>query len=186
MQDFHSIIFYNLWFHGLQHARLPCPFLFPRVCWNSRPLSWWCHPTITSSVIAFSSCLQSFPTSGSFTWWDTNANVFPPVPDTCKANSNLCGFLLSGIFPLWKSTKVYVCVLVPSHAIYISGNFFTRKMWFRVGTQISDGPRPTQITSPAPLSCPWHQPQRFTRDSLNETTPALTPPCIPISLILCG
>ena len=65
--------------------------------------------------------------------------------------------------------------------------FFTRKMWFRVSTQkISDGPRPTQIISPAPLSCPWHQPQRFTRDSLNETTPALTPPCIPISLILCG
>ena len=55
-------------------------------------------------------------------------NVFPPVPDTCKANSNLCGFLLSGSFPLWKSTKVYVCVLVPSHAIYISNIFYKKNV----------------------------------------------------------
>ena len=52
--------------HGLQHARLPCPSLSPRVCSNSHPLSRWCHPTISSSVIPFSSCLQSFPASGSF------------------------------------------------------------------------------------------------------------------------
>ena len=52
--------------HGLQHARLPCPSLSPRVCWDSCPLSWWCHPAISSSVIPFSYCLQSFPTSGSF------------------------------------------------------------------------------------------------------------------------
>ena len=52
--------------HGLQHARLPCPSLTPRPCSNSCPLSWWSHPTISSSVIPFSSCLQSFPASGSF------------------------------------------------------------------------------------------------------------------------
>ena len=52
--------------HRLQHARLPCPSLSPRVCSNSRPLSWWCHPTISSSVVPFSSCLQSFPASRSF------------------------------------------------------------------------------------------------------------------------
>ena len=40
----------SLWLHGLQHARLPCPSLFPRVCSNSYPLSSWCHPTISSSV----------------------------------------------------------------------------------------------------------------------------------------
>ena len=55
-----------LWPHGLQHARLPCPLLSPRVCSNSCPLSWWCHPTILSSVIPFSSCLQSFPASRFF------------------------------------------------------------------------------------------------------------------------
>ena len=52
--------------HGLQHTRLPCPSLFPRVYSNSCPLSWWCHPTISSSVIPFSSCPQSFPTAMSF------------------------------------------------------------------------------------------------------------------------
>ena len=52
--------------HGLQHARLPSPSPTPRAYSNSCPLSWWCHPTISSSVIPFSSCLQSFPASGSF------------------------------------------------------------------------------------------------------------------------
>ena len=51
---------------GLQHARLPGPSLSSAVCSNSCPLSQWCHPIISSSVIPFSSCLQSFPASGSF------------------------------------------------------------------------------------------------------------------------
>ena len=55
-----------LWPHGLQHSRLPYPSLSPRVCSNSCPLSQWCHPTISSSIVPFSSCLQSFPSSGSF------------------------------------------------------------------------------------------------------------------------
>ena len=50
----------------LQHTRLPCPSLMPRACSNLSPSSQWCHPTISSSVIPFSSCLQSFPASGSF------------------------------------------------------------------------------------------------------------------------
>ena len=56
----------SLWPHGLQHARLPCPSPTPRVHSNSRPLSWWCHPTTSSSVVPFSSCPLSFPASGSF------------------------------------------------------------------------------------------------------------------------
>ena len=52
--------------HGWQHSRLPCPSLFPGVCSNSRPLSWWCHPTISFSVPLFSSCPQSFPASRYF------------------------------------------------------------------------------------------------------------------------
>ena len=52
--------------HGLQHTRLPCPSPTPRACSNSCPLSQWCHPTILSSIFPFSSCLQSFPASGSF------------------------------------------------------------------------------------------------------------------------
>ena len=56
----------SLWPQGLQHTMLPWPSLFPWVCSNSCPLSWWCHLTISSSVAPFSSCLQSFPASGSF------------------------------------------------------------------------------------------------------------------------
>ena len=52
--------------HGLQHAGLPCHSPSPRACSNSRPFSRWCNPTISSSVIPFSSRLQSFPASGSF------------------------------------------------------------------------------------------------------------------------
>ena len=52
--------------HELQHTRLPCPSVSPRVCTNSWPLSQCCHPGISSSVAPFSSCLQSFPASGSF------------------------------------------------------------------------------------------------------------------------
>ena len=53
----------TLWPHGLQHARLPCPSPTPRACLNSHPSSWWCHPTISSSVVPFASCLQSYPAS---------------------------------------------------------------------------------------------------------------------------
>ena len=62
-----SVVFDSLWPHGRQrHARPPCPSKAPRACSNSYPLSRWCHPTILSSVVPFSSCLQSFPASGSF------------------------------------------------------------------------------------------------------------------------
>ena len=56
----------TLWPHGLHQAKLLCPSPSQRVCSNSCPSSWWCHPTISSCVVPFSSCLQSFPASGSF------------------------------------------------------------------------------------------------------------------------
>jgi len=65
VQFSHSVASDSLWPHGLQH-RLPCPSPTPRACSNSCPSSQWCHPTISSSVVPFSSCLQSFPASGSF------------------------------------------------------------------------------------------------------------------------
>ena len=66
ISSIHSVMSDSLWPHGLQHTRLPCPSPAPGSCSNSCPLSWWCHPTILSSVVSFSSCLQSFPASGSF------------------------------------------------------------------------------------------------------------------------
>ena len=66
VQFSHSVVSDSLWPHGLQHDRPPCPSPTPGVCLNLCPFSQWCHPTISSSVISFSSCLQSFPASGSF------------------------------------------------------------------------------------------------------------------------
>ena len=75
--------------HGLRQARLPWPSPTPGACSNSCPLHQWCHPTISSSVIPFSSLLQSFPTSGSFPgsqffvsdgqriWVSASASVLP-------------------------------------------------------------------------------------------------------------
>ena len=79
----------SLWPHEPQHARLPCPSPTPRAYSNSCPSSWWCHPTISSSVVPFSSLLQSFPVSGSFQisqfsisggqsiWISASASVLP-------------------------------------------------------------------------------------------------------------
>ena len=61
-----SVVSNSLKPHGLQHTRFPCPSPTPGAYSNSCPPSQWCHPTISSSVIPFSSCLQSFPASGSF------------------------------------------------------------------------------------------------------------------------
>ena len=62
----HSVMSNSLWPRGLKHTRPPCPSATPRVYSNPCPLSWWCHPTFSSSVIPFSACPQSFPASGSF------------------------------------------------------------------------------------------------------------------------
>ena len=61
-----SVVSDSLWLHELQHTRPPCSSPTPRVHPNPCPSSWWCHPAISSSVIPFSSCLQSLPASGLF------------------------------------------------------------------------------------------------------------------------
>ena len=66
VQFSHSVVSDSLWLHGLQLARLTCPLPTPGAYSDSHPSSRWCHPTISSSVIPFSSHLQSFPASGSF------------------------------------------------------------------------------------------------------------------------
>ena len=66
VQFSHSVMSDSLWPHESQHARPPCPSPTPRVYSNSCPSSQWYHPAISSSVVPFSSCSQSFPASGSF------------------------------------------------------------------------------------------------------------------------
>ena len=70
-----SVLSNSLQPHGLQHARPPCPSPTPEVHSNSSPLSWWCHPTISSSAVSFSSHLQSFPASGLYRWVSSSNQV---------------------------------------------------------------------------------------------------------------
>ena len=75
--------------HRLQHTRLACPSPTPRASSNSGPSSWWCHPTISSSVVPFSSCLQSFPASGLFQWVCSLHQVAKVVELLLQASMNI-------------------------------------------------------------------------------------------------
>ena len=94
----HSVMSDYLRRHGLQHARFPCPSLSPGACSNSCPLNWWCHPIISSSAISFSSCLQSFPASGSFPmkWLFTSGGQ--SIGDS--ASASVLPMIIQGWFPL--------------------------------------------------------------------------------------
>ena len=93
-----SVVSDSLQLHGLQHARLPCPLPSLRVCSNSCPLSQWCHPTILSSVVPFSSCPQSFPASESFPM----SQFFASGGQTIEASGSVSVLLMNtkGWFPL--------------------------------------------------------------------------------------
>ena len=80
----HLVVSDSLRPHGLQHARLPCPSLSPRICSNSCPLSWWYHPTTSSSVAPFSSCPQSF--GKIFVSFILQQNIFVLVCFFCYEN----------------------------------------------------------------------------------------------------
>ena len=108
--------------HGLQHARLPCSSPTPRAYSNSCscPLSWWCHPTISSSVIPLSCCLQSFPLSGPFPmrWLLTSggqgirasasaAVLLMNIQDWCPLGlTGLISLLCKGLSRIFSSTTV--------------------------------------------------------------------------------
>ena len=82
----HSVMSDSLWPHGLQYARPSCPSPTPGVYSNSCPLSRWCHPTVSSSVIPFSSLLQSFPASGSFQMSQFFTSHGPSIGDSALAS----------------------------------------------------------------------------------------------------
>ena len=93
-----SIISNSLWRHGLQHIRFPCPSLSPGAYLNSCPLRQWCHLTISSSIFPFSSCLQSFPASGSFPMSQFFASDGQSIGDS--ASSSVLPKSIQGWFPL--------------------------------------------------------------------------------------
>ena len=85
-----SVVFNSLRPHELQHTRLPCPSPTPRAYSNSSPSSQWCHPTISCSVIPFSSCLQSFPAS----------RFFPMSPFFASGGQTIRGSVLASVLPM--------------------------------------------------------------------------------------
>ena len=90
-----SVVSDSLWPHGLQHAGLPCPSLFPEVCSNSSPLSWWCHPTILSSVVPYF-CLQLFPAPGYFLM----SRLFASGGQSIGASASVLPMNIQDWFPL--------------------------------------------------------------------------------------
>ena len=114
----------SLWLRGLQHTRLSCPSLSPGVCSNSCPLSRWCHPTIWSSVIPFSSCLQALPASGSspVSW------LFTSVGQIIGASASVLPQNIQGWFSLgltgWTSllakgpSRVFFSTVIRKHQFF--------------------------------------------------------------------
>ena len=93
----HSVMSNSFQPHGPQHDRPPCPLSTPGVHPNSCPLSRWCHPTISTSVVPFSSCLQSFPASGSFpmSWFFTSGSQSIGI----SASASVLPMNIQGWFP---------------------------------------------------------------------------------------
>ena len=97
-----SVGYESLWPHESQHARLPCPSPTPGVYSNPCPSSWWCHPTISSSVVPFSSCPQSIPVSGYFpmsqliTWGGQSTGISPSA-SILPVNTHLGNIILTSM-----------------------------------------------------------------------------------------
>ena len=92
----HWVISDSFWPYGLQCTRLPCPSPSPGTCSNSCSSSQWCHATISSSVIPFSSCLQSFPTSRSFPM----SRLFASIGQSIGASASAFPMNMQDWFPL--------------------------------------------------------------------------------------
>ena len=115
----HSVMSDSLRPHGLQQARLPCPSLSPGVCSDSCPLSW-CYPTISSSVAPFSSCPQSFTTSGSFpvSWLFTSGgrSIGASASASVLPVSTQGWFLLGWTVGKMQQTSTYQVLLLSYHS----------------------------------------------------------------------
>ena len=120
--------------HGLQHTRFLCPLPFPGACSNSCPLSRWCHPTISYSVIPFSSCFQSFLQSGSFLMSQLFASGGQSIGTS--ASASVLPMNIQGLFPLgwtgWISLQSKGLSVVFSNTTVQKHEFFSIPAFFIV------------------------------------------------------
>ena len=142
----HSFVSDFLRPHGPQHARLPCPSPTPRVYTNSCPSSQWCHPAISSSVVPFSSHLQSFPASGSFPMSQLFASGGQSI-GVSASTSVLPMYTL--LYFKWITNKVLLCSTWTSAQCYVE-DWMRREAWRRMDTCIcmaeSHGCAPESVT----------------------------------------
>ena len=150
----------SLWLHGLQHTRLPCPSLSPRVCSNSCPLSWWCHPTISSSAAPFSPALsqhQVFYIESALPirwpkYWSFSFSISPS--NEYQGWFPLGLMLLS--YNLWKFYHPFISTLSP---LIISVNPFLWNAYYVARTLLDMGNLRMSITnmvsSPTSFGIEW-------------------------------
>ena len=127
-QSSHSAVCDSLRHHGLQYTRLPCPSPTPGACPNSCPSSWWCHQTISSSIVPFSSCLQSFPASGSFPMSQLFTSGGQSIGASASASASVLPLNIQDWFPLWLTgvislqskglTRVFPSTTVQKHQFF--------------------------------------------------------------------
>ena len=142
-------MFDALWPYGLQYIRLPCPSLYPRVCWNSCPLSWWwCLTHLLNSVVPFSSCPQSSPESESLPL----SQLFAPCGQSIgvSASASVLWMNIQGWFPLgltglvflqsrnfssriWKYQSLALSVLYGPTLTSVHGKTIALPIWIFVG-----------------------------------------------------
>ena len=161
----------SLWSHEPQHARPHCPSPTPRVHPNPCPLSQWCHPTISSSLIPFSSCLQSLPASRSFKWVSSSHQVakvlkfqlqhhsFQWTPSQTCTKKRLWA-LFGGLLPVWSPTAFWILVR-PLHL-----ESMLRNQWDALKTTI---PIASNGQQKEPNSSPW---QHLTTHHTTKTSKA--------------
>ena len=133
-----SVVSASLWPHGLQHTRPPCLSPIPRVYSNSCPLSQWCHPTISSSVVPFSSCIQSFLASESFLM----SQFFAPGGQSIGASASVLPMNIQDWFPLGLTglvslqskglSRVFSNTTVQKHQFFSTQLFLLLKLTYLV------------------------------------------------------
>ena len=146
-----SVVSDSLWPHESQHARVPCPSLAPGVHPNPCPLSQWCHPAISSSVVPFSSCPQSLPASGCFPMSQFFASGGQSVGAWASASASVLPMNIQDWSPLgwtgWISLQSKVLSRVFSNTTLQKHQFF--------GSQLSSQSNSHIHTWPLEKSYPW-------------------------------